>query len=102
MAITKMGKGQKRTRKSHLQSDLTECDLSLSLPPILPQASSDMGCAKVAKLEPGSTCGPIRSRCRRGSGGSGNRVSGQAYFLSLARLASACVALSGTRIFGVK
>ena len=40
MAITKMGKGRKRTRKSHLQSDLTECDLSLSLPPILPQAST--------------------------------------------------------------
>jgi hypothetical protein len=40
MAITKVGKGHKRTRKSHLQSDLTECDLSLSLPPILPQAST--------------------------------------------------------------
>jgi hypothetical protein len=40
MAITKMGKGHKRTRESHLQSDLTECDLSLSLPPILPQAST--------------------------------------------------------------
>ena len=45
---------------------------------------------------------PIRSRCRRGSGGSGNRISGQAYFLALARLDSACVALNGTMIFGPK
>ena len=38
---------------------------------------------------------------RRGSGGSGNRVSGQAYVLALARLESACIALSGTRIVGL-
>lgn len=42
-------------------------------------------------------CGLIRTWCHRGSGGSGNRVSGQAYFLALPRLESACVALSGTR-----
>ena len=46
--------------------------------------------------------GLIPIRCRRGSGGSENRVSGQAYDLPLARLASACVTLSGTRILGVK
>jgi len=40
MAITKMGKSHKRTRKSYLQSDLSEYDLSLSLPPILPEAST--------------------------------------------------------------
>jgi len=40
-------------------------------------------------------CGPIRSRCRRGSVGSGNRVSGQAYVLAWARLGSACGARSG-------
>ena len=39
MAIMKMRKGHKRIRKSHLRCDLTECDLSLSLPPILPQTS---------------------------------------------------------------
>ena len=39
--------------------------------------------------------------CRRGSGGRGNRVSGQAYLLAFARLESACVALSGTLIVGL-
>jgi hypothetical protein len=39
--------------------------------------------------------------CRRGSGGNGTRVSGPAYSLALARLASACVARSGTRIVGL-
>jgi hypothetical protein len=43
--------------------------------------------------EVGKGCGPIRSQCRRGSGGSGNRVSGKAYVLALACLASACGAL---------
>ena len=42
------------------------------------------------------------SRCRRGSGESGDRVSEQAYSLALARLGSACIALSGTRIVGRK
>jgi hypothetical protein len=48
-----------------------------------------------------NTAGPIRSRCRRGSGGRGKSVSGQAYLLALARLASTCVVRSGTCIFGV-
>jgi hypothetical protein len=46
-------------------------------------------------------CGLIRILCRRGGGGRGTSVSGQAYFLALARLSSACVALSGTRIVGL-
>ena len=46
--------------------------------------------------------GLIPIPCRRGSAGSENRVSGQAYVLPLARLASACVTLSGTRILWVK
>jgi hypothetical protein len=46
--------------------------------------------------------GPIRSRYRRGNGGIGNRVSEQAYFLVLARLESACIALSGTRMVGLR
>ena len=46
--------------------------------------------------------GLIPIRCRRGSGGSENRVSGQAYVLALASLGSACVTLSGTRILEVK
>ena len=41
----------------------------------------------------GMSIGLIRSRCRRGSGGRGTSVSGQAYVLALA---SACVALSRT------
>lgn len=41
-----------------------------------------------------------RLRCRRGSGGSANRVSGQAYLLALPRLESTCFGLSGTRIVG--
>jgi hypothetical protein len=51
---------------------------------------------------PRKGCGVIHSRCRRGNGGSGNRVGGKAYFLALARLESACVALRGTRIVGPK
>ena len=47
---------------------------------------------------PRKACGLIRSRCRRGSGGSGNNVSEQTYFLALPRLESACVALIGTRM----
>jgi endonuclease YncB( thermonuclease family) len=39
---------------------------------------------------------------RRGSGGRGNRVSGQSYFLALARLSSACVGLSGTMMVAGK
>jgi hypothetical protein len=49
-----------------------------------------------------NTAGLIRSRGRRGSGGSGKSGSGQAYLLALARLDSTCVALSGTLIVGVK
>ena len=41
------------------------------------------------------------SPCRRVSGGKGNRVSGEAYSLALARLESACDALSGGRLVGL-
>ncbi len=37
-----------------------------------------------------------------GNGGRGESVSREAYFLALARLVSACVALSGSRIVGLK
>ena len=58
-------------------------------------------CWKGLRRQPGTRerdCGLILGLCRRGSGGRGKNVSGQAYFLALARLAPACIALSGTRI----